>query len=443
MYLRIMNPGTCDYRSFIMLGVSSSRDDGNAIGKFGSGIKMMTGLLLRHGIKPFVCIGNLRVEFDYKPTIIDKKEYRQIYINLSGKLDGNPVRRSEDLSTTLEHGIYDWDEIRMGLREAVSNALDACVKNGLSPDNVTIDLVENPRAKKDHTQVFIPYTEEVAKFVRDIDKWFLHFREGYDESAEVLLKDSPGPTLIYHKGVFIRELHQQSIYDYNCNELELDESRNSDVWSCHKGMAQALANNQWALQNVLRKCDLDASYAESAISQYIWSRYKDAFEKAYFAEFGENAILCSRTTQEHVQAKGYSTVCLSNELAEVLKTVARLKKDRDILNGIEMDGFQAVDPTEEMLKNAQEVWNFFEYLNMTYGKEKPSIKGMKKKMEGNVTTRGQYDPSNKVVYINDELSGLTQKITMVHEIAHHISGATDLSHEFANLGFTAIAHVLS
>lgn len=438
-YLRIMNPGVCDYRCFTVLGVSGSRDDDSKIGQFGSGAKLGRNALLRGGITPIIFSGNLKMDFFFKPTLIERKEYRQVFVTLSGKMDDRNIKRNEDLQMTLEHGTFDWTSIFMGLREFVANALDS-VDN---PKDVTIDIVDEPRAKKGYTQVYIPYNDGVSEFVNILGDWFLQFSDTLNETMEVLPKTEPGPCKIYHKGVLIRTIGQNSVFDYNCPRLKIDESRNSDEWEVRQAIADTLIKHPNKLAQVIRETATNKGLVESTISSYCFcGSAKEVVAEAYQLAFGDDAVLCDNITENFVANKGYRPVQLSESFASVLRTVDRLKKDSDILNSAETSGMEVKPPTDEMVKIVDNVWSFFECLEMTGGKVKPKIQGMNKLMEGGGILMGQYCRTTKTVFINETVGGEQLKNTIVHEVAHHITGETDLSHSFADLGFSAIAKLI-
>lgn len=443
MYLRIMNPGTCDYRCFTLLGVSGSRGNEDKIGQFGSGAKFGTMALLRAGIKPTVCIGNLKMDFGFIPIVIDDRDFRQVSVKLQGKLDGKQVNRTEEQSYTLEHGIYDWRNLYMGLREYVSNAIDGSVENTGSYQSVIIDIVHDVRVRAGYTQVFIPLTEDVRSFVSILGDWFLHFNKKHTPKSEVMEKDKPGPAKIYYRGVLIRTIGEMSVFDYNVNHLTLDESRNSDEWSVRYSVAETLSksHNKRYLKQVLRQTSEKKDLFEASISQYTWSSYREALADAFMEEFGEDAVICNEVTINHVEKKGFIPVLLNNDFMSVLRTVERLKTDTKVLDHAECQGFSVMAPTDSIINTSNKVWETFEYLELTNGKTKPQIKGMFSAMDGGKKTMGMY--KDGIVYIDNNLGGVELTQTVIEEFVHHITGAGDLSRDIQDHAFLTIAKMIS
>ena len=149
----------------------------------------------------------------------------------------------------------------MAFREFVSNAIDAAIAvnrqaNGNVKwpwDGVKVELVpeEKVRAKRGFTRVFVPAdNEEIIRFFANLGKWFLHFSEPEAITQAILAKKSRNldpacrTAVIYRRGVRVREIEQysiESLFDYNLNDLRVDESRNVDDYQCRNAAARAMA----------------------------------------------------------------------------------------------------------------------------------------------------------------------------------------------------------
>lgn len=444
MYLRICNQGVCDYKMLTLLGASGSRGNSDKIGQFGSGAILGNLCLLRAGISPIIYSGNLKMEFRANPIMVDGKQFKQVEVYLSGKLpDGSNVRRKEPQSYTLEYGIYDWKQLFMGIREWISNAIDGSIENTSNYKDVVIDVVSEPRARAGYTQVFIPYTEDVKSFVNIIPEWFLHFNKKSSPKSTIIEKDKPGPARIYYKGVLIRTIGENSLFDYNVNNLTLDESRNSDEWSCRSSVAEVLCRkeNKAYLKRVLRETSKNKELFEASISQYTWSYYKEAIADAYSEEFGNNAVLVSEVTANHVSKKGFIPIMLNDGFASVLRTVERLRTDSKVLDHAECSGFEVFAATDFQLKEVDKVWGVFEYLNLTNGKSKPETKSIFKAMDGEKKLKGMYQ--NGVVYLDSHISGIELTQTVTEELMHHATNAGDLSRDLQEHCFLMISKLIT
>jgi hypothetical protein len=442
-YLKIANPGVCDWESLLVLGVSGSRGNSEKIGKFGSGNIHFLLTMLRHDIQPIIYVGNLKIELTHKLVEITGKQFRQAVANISGKTpDGRQIKRTQDLSYTLEFGELDFRDVNRGLIEVCSNALDGSVESGNTHNDIIISVEQTPRAKAGYTQVYIPYTDEVRKFYNNIGEYFLHFSDS-GSKVEILPKKEPGPCKVYCKGVFVRNIGQNSVFDYNCNDLQINESRQSDEWEVRMAIANTLIKHPKNLAQVIRETATNPELVESTISQYSFCYGKDKVAEAYKLAFGDETILCDANTMGFVANKGYIPAQLSENFAAVLRTVERIKKDSDVLNKAETSGFEVKAPTKEMMNVLDSTWSFFECLGMTNGKLKPKLQGMTKLMNpGGSILFGQYCPTNETVFINDSVGGEQLRNTMVHEVGHHISGAGDNTPAFTDCFVTAVCKLI-
>lgn len=448
-YLRIQNVGLADPAALTVLGVSTSRYDSGTIGQFGSGSKFSIALLLRHGLVPEVHIGNLKMSFFTEPlSLNDGSLHQQVVVRYSGKtLDDKTLNRKERLSYTTGMGELDWTEVRMAVREFVSNALDGLMKQGLDVSDVVIDVVDRPRAKSGCTSVFIPLSPEVQKAYMDLPNSFLHFHKGVDLKKKVLSKLFPcdNKTRIYKQGVLVHVSDVPSTFDYNLgDELRLDESRNASSWDVHYACALALKSEMTQADAVLLLRDMcdgsDKEWFEKKLNgEYLASVYdtddrkrvrgamwQDAIDEVY----GGNAIVCSTPMYNDViKHKGFVPVNLPNNLDRMVGSLLGVRRDVDILSGLERKGRVEVVVSENMQKVVDDWWVVIERYDMTNGRSKPVVKAFKENMEGGSQVNGEY--LDGVVWLRWDLDGSHSiKKTALEELAHHCSGATDMSRDF-------------
>ena len=271
-FLKIENIGVCPPEGFTVLGVSLADTSANegVIGTFGSGSKHGVAVLLRNNLPPVVFAGTLKLEFSTRPqTVADSqasKEFRRVVIKYGGTdpLTGANRSSTEDLGFVLEYGKQDWNEVAMALREFVSNAIDRTIRERGDWSGVTIEIVEESqvRAKRNHTRVFVPMNAEVLDFYNNLGRWFLHFSEPKSLSKAILPKNNRNlgdrkAAVIFRRGVRVREFESsdtESLFDYNLNDLTIDESRKASDWDVkhHCGKALASADKSW-------RCFLTAS----------------------------------------------------------------------------------------------------------------------------------------------------------------------------------------
>jgi hypothetical protein len=180
---------------------------------------------------------------------------------------------TEDLGFVLDYGKQDWGEVELALREFVSNAIDRSIREWGDWSGVKIEVVDEGqvRAKRNFTRVFIPMNAEVLEFFNSLGKWFLHFSEPEALNKAILPKRNRNlgerkAAVIYRRGVRVREFEssdQESLFDYNLNDLTIDESRKASDWdvkhACGKAKAWSMRRNNTA-SRLRRRCYLPTKW---------------------------------------------------------------------------------------------------------------------------------------------------------------------------------------
>ncbi len=440
MYLAIRNPGVADFQAFTILGISSSRhsSNSNTIGQFGSGSKYSIALLLRKGIKVYVYCGHLKMEFLTKTIVVNGDSFEQVMVKYSGSthpeglpLPGYTKNSTDDLGFATSMGELDWDKTQMAFREFVSNAGDGALAVGKSWKEVGFEIVDKPRVKAGHTQVFIEMNEwnGVEAIYNNRAKLFRQFNPTYNPDEVFLSRTNEDKSYFYKKGVLINRMDKPGIFDYNLNKLRLNETRNANSGDIEDAVTDALAS---ANENILAKVftDIhDKDYFESQISIYPSNytevdKYKINWSKAWSKAFGDKAVIChpNLPTAGHVKNKGFTPITLNDTWYNNLTRMG-IKADREVLSGLEMDGKQEVPVTEEMNKTCKLIWDTLDNLKLTNNKTYPTIKAFRSIMEAGSKQRGEY--KNGTVYLEDLLGGKDLYKVALEEIAHHITGFGD------------------
>ena len=426
MFLMVENSGEADVRAFTKLGLSSARDKSDKIGQFGSGAKHGVLVLMREGLNPHIYCGRTKIEFFTQPNMMGDTTYNDMFVRIGNK--------THELSFCLEFGAIDWNDVDMGLREIVSNAID----NSDSVQDVSIRIVEKPRAKAGCTRVFIPMNSQVQKFVNTLSERFLQFGEHRDKT--IIPKTTPGKTKVYRKGVLVHEFDKYNpdgLYDYNFGEeLNIDECRNSNEWDCKRAIGRAVCQDESVVRTMferfIKNNNGQREYLEDRLSEYdITSRdwWNDLWNKV-----SNNAVILSpdqsmmrqfldkkKTHYYVVPSKWYSAMAKGG-----------IQKATLTLDTMENKGYTVVKPTPQMKDMLNEVWSLLVDLELINHKEKPEIKGFSKAIENNEGTLfGFYEKG--VVFINVDFSENRQ--TYLEELCHHITQAADGTREFQEFAF--------
>jgi hypothetical protein len=501
-YLMIQNPGVAPQQAFTLLGASTKRDGSNAntIGKFGTGNKHGIAVLLRNQLNPVIYAGNLKLEFGTRAEVVNDglkdTTFNRVVVQYGGKdLEGKNRSSTEDLGFVLEHGSDDWLGVDLSLREFVSNSIDRSIEEGefafvqnflkdkdedfrfnatreysweynqvntalveyrktaKDYENVVVEVVNESqvRAKSGHTRVFVPLVPEVLTFFNDLGKWFLHFSEPELLNSTLLPKKNRNlgdrtTAVIYRRGVRVREFESSdtpSLFDYNLENLKLDESRRVDDWYVTFEAAKAFGNADRTSLARLWQSFLDGGkfwehsfhhgldYRTESQDQ-VWN---DAFEDVA----GEFAVLSTEEGGQMAARKGHKVVVAPQQFVQAaekrgLRTPAKVLTDDD------RAGRTVFDATPDAIAAVEFVWELCVKYGVTNGKSKPFVKTFRKIMDGGGQTLGFY--KDNTVYLNQDIAsngslslgwhGLTQQLlaTSLEEVAHHVTGAADNSRDF-------------
>jgi hypothetical protein len=471
-YLRIANPGVAPVEGFTVFGVSTTRLAGasQTIGEKGSGSKHGITLLLRNDILPEVYAGTLKMEFFTKPLPVNdglmEHTYSQVWVKYGGTdSDGKQRSATKDLSFTLDHASFDWTEVAMALREFVSNALDRTFRETGKFDEVVVDVVDKPRAIRGgkHTAVFIPLTPDVQKFYRELPKRFLHFQEADKLGQKVLLKagrnltEGRETTMVYKKGVFVREFAQDelpSLYDYNLDDLRLDESRNVDDYAIKSAVSRVMADATVetlipVFKSLLAgdktfEAGLDSYYLKDQwASEEVKKNRKEQWSKAWDAVVGSEGVAVSDKPNlaNMVSKKGYKPAVIKSEAWFSALEANGIQTDTKVLTDAEKKGKTTGPATPDMEEAVNRVWNVLESFSMLNGRSKPPVFSFTEIMEGESYRLGYYSPSEKAVYLHTELSGGQSHMilqTALEEVVHHVTGAGDMSRDLQDYLFRLV-----
>ena len=475
MYLLVQNPGAAPVEGYTLLGVSTTRNCGVAgtIGQFGSGAKHAINTLLRAGLKLLIYCGKTRLEFTTRDESVNDGLVTKPIKRVVCKLGGTSSK-TLDMGWCLDFGAIDWTDLSMALREFVANAIDRTVRErgdflpAILNEELRVAVVEDSglRARDGFTRVYVEVNDDVQRFYGELPRRFLHF-----SSRPPLVKESLLPkadrnlngkrtAMIYKEGVLVREIAEDdeaSVYDYNFHdgELKLDESRNSSEYEI-KGAAARLyrkATPQQLAPVFKSLVAQEQTYEATFDSYYMAPSYADAepeqkqaWQQGWELAAGPNAVLCDASlghTAEFVEKKGFFPK--PTKAPSWISAAARcgVKTAASVLDGHESNGKQILPATNAAIEAVDIVWSWLQQVNMTQGKKKPTAACFKECMQAGSETMGFYREG--VVYFKEDIATAVNKYllqTALEEVAHYVTGATDMSRDFQNFLTTVIVEVL-
>jgi hypothetical protein len=468
-YLKIENVGVCPPEAFTVLGVSladTSQKEG-VIGTFGSGSKHAVAVCLRHGLAPLVFTGTLKLEFSTKPQVVAdglaSKEFGRVVVRYGGTDPITGVSRSstEDLGFVLDYGRHDWQNVALALREFISNAIDRCIRESGDWSGVKIEIVEDNRvrAKAGQTRVFLPLTTDVFDFYNNLGRWFLHFNEPESLSKAILPKRNRNlgdrkAAVIYRRGVRVREFESsdtESLFDYNLNDLTIDESRKASDWDVKHHCGKALADADKEILAILfdRLVNSDQPAWEFGFDTYSLQpcycdgpdderRRRQNWQEAFASVAGDDAVLTGEGTADRLERKGFKPVAAPENLIRAAEQYG-VQTPANVLSSDELSGRFVTEATPDAVTAVDLVWEWLENARLTNGKTKPPVKCFSSSLDAGVMLNGFYRDGD--VYINRDLVGcgsavagrqaLSDRLLKValEECVHHVSGSADCSRD--------------
>lgn len=203
-YIKIKNNGIIEPEALHLVGASTKRNDSTKIGQFGSGNKYALAYLLRNGYEVKVFGGKQEITIETKPQEWRGAEWNVVYIN------------GEKTSITTEMG-KDW-QFWQAIREIYCNAID---EGGCRMDFVSeVDPMDN------ETHFYIDTKKDVTEFVSNFDNYFATNKKVLFEcSLGRILEKSGTKANIYRKGVRCFNANKTSVFDYDFNDIDIDENR--------------------------------------------------------------------------------------------------------------------------------------------------------------------------------------------------------------------------
>ena len=203
-YLKFKNANEIQPAAIYLLGASTKRNQQNKIGFFGSGNKFALAYLLRNGYKVNLFGGNKEIVITTEQQFLGDQSFNVVFI------DGKQT------SITTEFGAK-W-KLWQALREIYSNCMDE--------GQESIEIVNSFDPCENETHYYIEMRAELLD-------WFSNFNNYFSENKEVIFECKYGKILkkhdqkahIYRKGIRVYETENNSLYDYDFDEIEITEDR--------------------------------------------------------------------------------------------------------------------------------------------------------------------------------------------------------------------------
>jgi hypothetical protein len=357
-------------------------------------------------------------------------------------------------------GGMDWKSIDMALREFVANAIDRTMKQGDSvrEAHTDCDLIVNmvpdeaQRAQKGYTRVFIEgiYEEDTSslwKYVQELPKRFLHFTDT-DLGRQILPKSEQGKANIYLNGVLVCVLEDSAdaICDYNFNksQIEIDEARKLNEYVVRGAIGKlyrdaspvdlARVFTELSRGNACLETGLDGYYLRP-ISWESGNEQRKANWKAAWEMVYGDAVACGHdqgVVGDMARRKGFDLgVIRQTAWLDAVKEHG-VASVGSVLNENEKRGRTITPPSWEAIDALREVWGWVTATDLVGDLPMPKVKGFDELTNAESECLGFYKVGDDCIHIRNDVAGDLLYETVLEEVSHYVTKATDCSRDFQN-----------
>lgn len=287
-WIRIKNNGIIEVEALHLVGASTKKNDKSKIGQFGSGNKYALAYLLRNGYDVRIFAGMEEIKLSTEKTTFRDVEFDVLCIN------------GQKTSITIEMG-KDW-EFWQALRELYCNAIDE--------GDCSIDFVQNIEPIDNETHFYIDTKKDVLDFFQNFNNYFAMNKKVLFECEDGRILEKSGTTCnIYRKGIRCFHANKLSVFDYDFNEIYIDENRLVKYyWDVEEKMWNLIyqCNNADVINQILHNSS-NSEYIEGCISDIstissskISEEFLSILKQTRIAPKGYAGLLKPDEVQSHV-----------------------------------------------------------------------------------------------------------------------------------------------
>lgn len=268
-YLQIKNQGVMEIEALTLVGASTKREDDSKIGQFGSGNKYALAYLLRNNYDVKVFSGDQEIVLTTVERSLKDNVFNIICVN--GK--------ETSITTEMGHHWVLWQAIR----EIYSNAIDEGLISFEIVDTQDQDLSRDSNS----TTYYIGLNDDLYSLYYNIGDYFaidkvVLFECKYGK----VYKKTSNKCNIYRRGIKCYETNKDSIFDYDLNDIDIDENRLIKYsWSLpsHIFKILTICDNEYVVRSILNEIQ-DKSKLENLID--------DQFSDLDASEFSDTWSEC-------------------------------------------------------------------------------------------------------------------------------------------------------
>lgn len=404
----ITNKGEIDINALLLLGASTKREDSTKIGYFGSGLKYALAVFIRNGFDIKIFSGLSEIKLSTEKTTFRGMDFDKLLVN------GVPTGITTSLGA-------DW-ELWQAFREIYCNAIDE------GEHTITSDTEAVP--EKGLTKIIIePNTADALYSLQGIvDNWNDYFSDRRTDivvsNSEIKIFQGGKHLCLYRKGIRAYDTTKESLYDYDFNTIDINESRIIKYsFHIYEGLAKYWA--KYATKNMVLTM-FNAKQDEYFEWDADWY-YSGQFNQEWLAAINGKKLIPHSISGYFIreQADG-SGIVIKDTLAKALK---KCFKDGVHVMGPEdsTHSFVKVEKSPRQAEMIQKSLDFFRRAEM------PIEYPIEVVIFNDVSIMGHANDGTIYISVKTLEQGLKYTLsTILEESLHLESGCSDETRSFQN-----------
>jgi len=355
----------------LFLGKSYSRDNSDAIGMFGEGLKACALVLLRNDESMIVRTGDKKI----KPEFVNKT------------LDGKTIRT---FSWVIEDGQTYFDKTII---------------------DVTTDI-----PIYEFRDEYLKLSEKKLDYLVESD-----YGDMFDQKKK---------SRLYVKGKLIKNLEAyDGLFSYNLFTNSINRDRDIvDIWDLKYSIAEILskAETEETIKRILAAL-VSFNSLEAQSFRGFDKRNHEMVLKCWKDLYGKNSVISTSSESETIaKHKGYRTITVMNSRVVSGLQETGIKTDEDVAN--KSDYYEWDDPTESEKELIDNVYELFKLSKHVRECTKPNFRIF---VDSSISSRGVCIRNERIIgFKRSEMINISDVVSIMgHELTHYVFDTSDNSDE--------------
>lgn len=430
-YMTIENHGELGLTAIMTFG-ASTKEGQKKIGQFGTGIKYAIALLMRMGVELVIASGTQVCRFYTKSiSVREGTTHNGVFFKC------NNVEYSMNMVDDL--GKHDWcDNPSQNIpwewlvcREFYANAVDEGGERIYESIGCAGEFGK--------TKIYIEETERLRGVLANLHHWIIGTRKPLHSNkvGSVYAKKDGESGRVYNKGIYIRGFRRGLLFDYNFNDMKITESRTADEYEFRARLEELVRESDEFLIGDYMQRVIDAPSCVEAEIEIWHSLPQENFRKAFELTFGAQAVAVPPNVHPYIietlRVQGYRLVQLPSAWFKMVDRCCcpTYLNKLDKLCG---DGIEFVQTVDSKFKN--EVIACVAAAKKWFGTEQDIPVRFFKSHPTGETVLARMGCSSETyigIAVDQKFNDREHLMdTVVEEIGHYLSRATDFSWTFVD-----------